>query len=182
MLFFMHIQGSGKVQLPSGPTVSLQFAAKNGHPYTAIGKVLREEGYLEEVNLQTIREWLYANPEKMRHILHANKSYIFFELAPGDAYPKGAIGVPLTPMRSLAVDANHATYGVPTYIDVPITAEEANGLRLQRLMLSQDTGSALIGAHRGDIFFGRGQVAEARAGEQNSRGHVYWLLPNAPHE
>ena len=183
MLFFMHVQGSGKVQLPSGRTVSLQFAAKNGHEYYAIGKTLRDKYGLKKINLQTIREWLYAHPEHMRDVLHTNPSYIFFDIAAGDAYPKGALGVPLTPMRSLAIDDDHASYGVLSYVDVPLTAAEGNEPpRLQRLMISQDTGSALLGAHRGDVFFGRGESAERLAGAQNARGNIYWLLPNAAHE
>jgi membrane-bound lytic murein transglycosylase A len=179
MLFFMHVQGSGKVRLEDGTMVSLQFAAKNGHPYHAIGKTLRDTYGLKTVSLQTIRDWLRAHPDDMRAVLHTNPSYIFFALAAGDAYPKGALGVPLTPMRSLAIDHEFAAYGVPTYLDVAINgATDHEPKRLQRMMLSQDTGSALKGPHRGDVFFGRGAGAERLAGAQNARGYVYWLLPN----
>lgn len=179
MLFFLHIQGSGKVQLADGRVVGLQYAAQNGHPYVAIGKVLKEMGALEQVSLQTIRDWLYANPAQAQAVMNANPSYIFFSLAPGDAMAKGALGIPLTPLRSIAVDDDRAAYGVPTYI---VTSHPNYFTRrdepLNRLFVSQDTGGALHGPHRADIFFGRGEEAEWAAGQQNTRGETYWLLPN----
>jgi membrane-bound lytic murein transglycosylase A len=177
MLFFLHIQGSGKVRLPDGKLVGINYAEQNGHNYIAIGRVMKEEGLLEEVSMQTIRDWLYANPRDARRIMNTNPSYIFFKKAPGDVMAKGALGIPLTPGRSLAVDDERATYGLPIYIAT--TAHDVRGYETpyRRLMVSQDTGGALIGGHRGDIFFGRGEQEEWQAGNQNALGKVFWLLP-----
>ncbi len=181
MLFFLHIQGSGKVRLNDGRIVGLQYAGQNGYPYWAIGRTLKDEGALEEVTLQTIREWLYANPEEAARVMNTNPSYIFFKLSSGTEMAKGALGIPLTPGRSLAVDDERAAYGVPIYLAT--TTHERGAFwdkSLRRLMVSQDTGGAIIGAHRGDIFFGRGEDEEWQAGHQNSLGKVFWLLPHLP--
>ena len=179
MLFFLHIQGSGKVRLENGNIVGLQYAEQNGYGYVPIGRVMRDRGLLETVSLQTIRDWLYANSDRAESIMSENPSYIFFKLSSGSEYARGAIGVPLTPGRSLAIDDDRAAYGVPIYVDT----ETFHPIRkrtepLRRLMISQDTGGAIIGAHRGDIFFGRGEFEEFQAGHQNALGNVYWLLPN----
>lgn len=178
MLFFLHIQGSGKVQMPDGQIVTLQYAAQNGHAYVPIGRVLKERGELDQVSLQTIREWLATHPAQAQEVLNTNPSYIFFTVKTDEPTAKGALGLSLTPMRSVAVDDDRATYGVPTYI---VTTHPNYFTRreepLQRLFVSQDTGGALKGPHRGDIFFGIGEEAEWAAGHQNSRGQVYWLLP-----
>jgi membrane-bound lytic murein transglycosylase A len=178
MLFFVHIQGSGKVQLRDGRIVTLQYAGQNGHGYVAIGRPMREQGLLTEVSMQTIRDWLRANPEAAPGVMNLNPSYIFFTLNDKDATAKGALGLSLTPMRSLAIDDDRATYGVPTYLvtthpNYYTQAEEP----FTRLLVSQDTGGALHGPHRGDIFFGIGEEAEWAAGHQNTKGDVYWLLP-----
>lgn len=179
MLFFLHIQGSGKVQLPDGTVIGLQYAAQNGHGYVAIGRTLKDMGALETVSLQTIRDWLYANPTQASAVMNTNPSYIFFTLAPGDQMAKGAMGIPLTPLRSVAIDDDRATYGVPTYIATThLNYFTRQDEPLNRLLVSQDTGGALKGPHRGDIFFGRGEEAEWAAGQQNTRGEVFWLLPN----
>lgn len=178
MLFFLHIQGSGKVRLPDGNIVGLQYAQQNGYGYVPIGRVMRDRGLLQTVSLQTIRDWLYANPQQAESIMSTNPSYIFFKLASGAEYARGAIGVPLTPGRSLAIDDDRAAYGVPTYIaTTTMDPMSRRSVRLRRLMLSQDTGGAIIGAHRGDIFFGRGEFEEYQAGHQNDLGEVFWLLP-----
>lgn len=179
MLFFLHIQGSGKVRMDDGSILGLQYAGQNGHPYVAIGKPMREQGLLTEVTMQTIRDWLRAHPgAPARAVMNQNPSYIYFKLSPGEEYAKGALGIPLTPLRSIAVDDDRATYGVPTYI-ATTRQDYFTGFpqKLQRLMVSQDTGGALKGPHRGDIFFGRGEEEEWAAGHQNARGKVYWLLP-----
>jgi membrane-bound lytic murein transglycosylase A len=179
MLFFLHIQGSGKVRMDDGRIVGLQYAAQNGHPYVAIGKPMREAGLLEEVSMQTIRDWLRANPgKKASAVMNQNPSFIYFKLSPGEQYAKGALGIPLTPGRSLAVDDDRVAYGVPVY--VATTRKDmmsGRDAKLQRLMIAQDTGGALKGPHRGDIFFGRGQEEEWMAGQQNARGKAFWLLP-----
>jgi len=179
MLFFLHIQGSGKVRLPDGKLVGINYAGQNGHNYIAIGRPMKEEGLLEEVTMQTIRDWLYANPREARRIMNKNPSYIFFKRSPGDQMAKGALGIPLTPGRSLAVDDERSTYGVPIYIATKSHNRAGWETPYRRLMVAQDTGGALVGAHRGDIFFGRGEQEEWQAGQQNALGKVYWLLPNA---
>lgn len=179
MLFFVHIQGSGKVLLRDGSIVTIQYAAQNGHSYVAIGKPMREMGYLEEVSLQTIRDWLYQHPEQAPSVMNLNPSYIFFTLNAAETTAKGAMGLSLTPLRSVAIDDDRATYGVPTYISTthPNYYTQMDE-PLNRLLVAQDTGGALHGPHRGDIFFGIGAQAEWAAGHQNTRGEVYWLLPN----
>ncbi len=179
MLFFLHIQGSGKVRMDDGSIIGLQYAAQNGHQYVAIGKPMRDSGMLTEVSLQTIRDWLHAHPgAEAQRVMNLNPSYIYFKLSPGEEYAKGALGIPLTPGRSIAIDDDRATYGVPTYIAT--TRKDffdGRDVKLRRLMVSQDTGGALKGPHRGDIFFGRGEEEEWMAGKQNARGKAYWLLP-----
>ena len=180
MLFFLHIQGSGKVRLPDGTLTGLQYAGQNGHQFVPIGRVLKERGLLPTPSMQGIRDWLRANPEQAAEVMDTNPSYIFFKLAPGDEYAKGALGIPLTPLRSVAIDDDRAAYGVPTYIDTTMTEFNAKSQQpLQRLFVSQDTGGALKSPHRGDIFFGRGEREEWQAGHQNAQGNVYWLLPVA---
>ncbi len=178
MLFFLHIQGSGKVRLTDGSIVGLQYAGKNDHPYVAIGKVLKDAGELSEVSMQTIRDWLREHPQRANWLMNQNPSYIYFTLSPGHEYAKGALGIPLTPERSLAVDDDRATYGVPTYIATTrLNYFMGYPEQYRRLFVSQDTGGALKGPHRGDIFFGRGEAEEWMAGHQNARGKAYWLLP-----
>lgn len=178
MLFFLQVQGSGKVRMRDGRLVGLQYAGQNGHEYVAIGRILKERGELETLSLQTIRDWLLAHPDQMDEVLNQNPSYIFFKLSPGDEMAKGALGIPLTPLRSLAIDNDRATYGVPTWVETT-QPEYMSGspLPLRRLFISQDTGGALHGPHRGDIFYGRGEREEWQAGHQNTPAKVYWLLP-----
>jgi membrane-bound lytic murein transglycosylase A len=180
MLFFLHIQGSGKVRLTDGSMVGLQYAAQNGYSYVPIGRILKERGDLPHPSMQGIRDWLRANPDQADEVMNTNPSYVFFKLSAGDEYAKGALGIPLTPLRSIAVDDDRAAYGVPTYLDTTMT--EFNSSRqvpLKRLFVSQDTGGALKGPGRADIFFGRGEVEEWQAGHQNQQGKTYWLLPVA---
>lgn len=181
MLFFLHVQGSGKVKLPDGQMVGLQYAAQNGYSYVPIGRILRERGELEVLSMQTIRDWLLSHPDQMNEVMNQNPSYVFFKLAPGDEMAKGALGVPLTPLRSLAVDDDRAAYGVPTWVSTTQSAYlTGQQIPLRRLFISQDTGGALKGPHRGDIFYGRGTVEEWQAGHQNSLADVFWLLPVNP--
>ena len=178
MLFFLHIQGSGKVRLPDGSLVGLQYAEQNGRAFVPIGRVLKERGALSAVSMQGIRDWLKANPREADEVMNTNPSYVFFKLSPGSEMAKGSIGIPLTPLRSIAVDDDRAAYGVPTYLDTYVTAYGSKKqVPLKRLFVSQDTGGALKGPHRADIFFGRGASEEWQAGHQNARGDVYWLLP-----
>lgn len=177
--FFIHIQGSARLVLPDGDVVRVGFAGKNGRPYTAIGKMLVERGALarDAVTMQSIRDWLAANPDEIEIILEANQSYIFFNIVPiGDAGlgPTGAGGVPLTSGRSLAVDRRIHGLGAPIWVQADLELG-ASG----RLMVAQDTGTAIRGAVRGDYFWGSGAEAGAKAGETNAQGRFWTLIPRA---
>ena len=174
--FFLQIQGSGRVRLPDGEVLRLGYAATNGRPYTAIGRVLVAEGALEreEVSLQSIRAWLRANPAEQRRVMDRNRSYVFFREVPGEG-PVGTQGVPLTPGRSLAVDPRYLPLGAPLWIDTVDPLDTSRPLR--RLTVAQDTGGAIRGAVRGDLFWGAGLDAEERAGRMRSPGRYYVLLP-----
>ena len=178
MLFFLHIQGSGKVRLADGRLMALQYAEQNGRAYVPIGRVLKERAELETVTMQTIRDWLRANPAKADEVMNQNPSYIFFTLLPGDAYAKGALGISLTPDRSLAVDDERVPYGLPIYLSTRVNdPDHLLPARFQKLAVAQDTGGAILGPIRYDIFFGRGEEQEWKAGHQNTKAEVYWLLP-----
>ncbi|MBI1260233.1 MAG: murein transglycosylase [Rhizobiales bacterium] len=182
--FFLHVQGSGRVALAKGGTMRLAFAGKNGQPYTSIGKVLIDQGALkrEKVSMQTIRAWLNAHPDQIMSILHQNASYIFFrELHESNDTlgPLGAEGINLTPGRSLAVDRSLHPLGVPLWLNATHPAMEAGDKPLQRLMIAQDTGTAIRGLQRGDVFWGTGDEAAHIAGHMKSEGELFALLPRA---
>lgn len=179
MLFFMHIQGSGRVQLEDGRMMGLQYNQQNGHGYVAIGKVLVDMGemQIEDVTLQSIRQWLYDNPKKAHYVMNQNPSYIFFTLNEAKEMAKGAMGIPLTGERSLAIDPSQVPYGLPVFVDT--VAHNGTGDKpFQQLLITQDTGGAIKGPLRGDIFFGAGAHAERRAGGQKEQGRWYILIPN----
>lgn len=168
-LFFMQVQGSGRVRLPDGSVVRLGYAGKNGHPYTSIGKLLVERGETEpgKTTMQAIKEWLRADPERARKLMWENASYVFFEERPdleAELGPVGAQGVALTPERSIAVDPAYHALGTPVFVLAGAALKERDGTPFQRLMIAQDVGSAIKGPERGDIFFGSGEEAGARAG------------------
>jgi membrane-bound lytic murein transglycosylase A len=180
MLFFLHIQGSGKVRMTDGSLVGLQYAAQNGHPFVPIGRSMKERGMITVMSMQSIRDWLLSHPKEAVAVMNENPSYIFFHLSPGDAYAKGALGISLTPRRSIAVDDERVPYGSPIYLSTRMSnPREFFPAKLRHLMVAQDTGGAIIGPIRYDIFFGRGARAEWRAGHQNTPARVYWLLPNS---
>lgn len=182
-LFFLHIQGSGRIRLADGRTLRIGYAGQNGHPYRAIGRDLIELGELtrEQVSLFAIRDWLRAHPDRAAAIMARNRSYVFFrELAEvsADEGPIGAMGVPLEAGRSLAVDRRFIPLGVPLWLDTVVP--EPDGTRpFERLMVAQDTGGAIRGILRGDIFFGTGPQAESRAGRMKHPGRLYVLLPRS---
>jgi membrane-bound lytic murein transglycosylase A len=180
--FFLHIQGSGRVRLAEGGEMRVGYAAQNGHPYRAIGRDLIERGALrrEEVSMQTIRQWLEANPEQAAEVMQKNASYVFFQEIEGEG-PLGAEGVPLTPGRSLAVDRKFLPLGVPLWLaaSLPPAAEGQPGRKLRRLMVAQDTGGAIRGPVRGDVFWGHGEEAAEIAGKMRHRGRLWVLLPKA---
>lgn len=175
-VFFLHIQGSGRVTFPDGGQMRVGYAGQNGHRYVAIGKELIDRGELkrEEVSLQTIRAWLQAHPDQAAALMNRNPSYVFFQELSGDG-PNGAQGVALTPGRSLAVDAKFLPYGAPVWLDAEDPLEPSQ--RLRRLMVAQDTGGAIRGPVRGDVFWGHGLEAERKAGVMKSPGEYYLLLP-----
>jgi membrane-bound lytic murein transglycosylase A len=179
--FFVQVQGSGRVKLPDGKETRLGFDAQNGHPYTAIGREMIADGLLkrDEVSMQIIRKWLETHPDKAEAMMSRNRSYVFFRELPMNAGPVGAEGTLLTPERSLAVDNRYIAYGVPVWLD---TVQPVGGAPLQRLMVAQDTGGAIVGVVRGDVFWGHGAAAEKSAGQMKSRGRFFMLLPKTVYD
>jgi membrane-bound lytic murein transglycosylase A len=180
--FFLQIQGSGRVRLDDGSEMRVGYAAQNGHPYFAIGKDLVERGALtrEEVSMQSIRRWLEQNPDLADDVMARNASYVFFEELKGEG-PLGAQGVALTPGRSLAVDLKHWTLGTPVWLDTraPSPREAEPDRPLRRLMIAQDTGGAIRGVVRGDVFWGHGEEAAEVAGRMKHPGRMWVLLPRS---
>ena len=180
--FLLHVQGSGRVELTDGSVLRLGYAASNGRPYVSIGRKLVGRGVftLSEVDWPAIRGWLDDNASKAQDLLHANPSYVFFTTLDGEG-PRGAQGVALTPGRSLATDPRFVPLGVPVWLDVwaPAPDPDRADVRLNRLMVAQDTGGAIKGAVRGDVFWGHGEDAEAVAGRMKHRGRYAVLLPKA---
>lgn len=174
--FFLHVQGSGRVVMENGQVVRLGFAGRNGHSYVAIGRELINRGVVprERMSMQAIRAWLKANPGEAAEVMALNPSFIFFRVIDGEG-PIGAEGVPLTPGRSLAVDRTFVPLGLPIWLDTtdPLNPEQP----LRRLVVSQDTGSAIKGPVRGDLFWGFGETAAAKAGAMKQRGRYFLLLP-----
>jgi peptidoglycan lytic transglycosylase A len=171
--FFLQIQGSGRVRLADGTMVQVGYDGQNGKPYVPIGRLLLERGALtrDNVSMQAIRAWIKANPEAGATLMDENPSYVFFREITGDA-PIGAQGVALTAERSLAVDRDFVPLGVPVWLDADLGSE-----KLQRLMVAQDTGGAIRGPVRGDVFWGFGEDAAQRAGTMKAAGEYYLLLP-----
>ncbi len=176
--FFLHVQGSGRVTMADGSVVRVGFDGSNDLPYLAIGRSLIEAGSLDakRVSMQSIRDWLRANPEPGREIMARNARVIFFRELAGDG-PVGAGGVALTPGRSLAVDRAYLPLGAPIWLDTHWPGDPARPLR--RLLVAQDTGAAITGPVRGDLFWGFGEAALAQAGRMKALGLYYLLLPRA---
>lgn len=181
-LFFLQIQGSGRLVFDDGGVLRVGYAGQNGHPYTAVGRVMVERGVmpLEAVSMQSIRAWLDgASDDAARELRDRNASYVFFralDAAAPDLGPLGAQGAPLTPGRSLAVDRRFTTLGAPVWVDIE-PVEAAGGEPIRRLMIAQDTGGAIRGPIRGDVFWGSGDEAAAIAGAMNAKGSMIVLLP-----
>jgi membrane-bound lytic murein transglycosylase A len=177
--FFLEIQGSGRVLLPDGSEMRLGYAAQNGFPYVAIGRALLARGALtkEQMSLQTIRDWLLAQPQEAVEVMRSNPSYIFFRQLEGEG-PIGSLGVPLTAERSLAVDPLFVPLGALVWVDTTLPAGAPGGARpLRRLLVAQDTGGAIVGPVRGDVFWGQGGEAGALAGSMRQPGRLWLLLP-----
>jgi len=177
-LFFLQVQGSGRIVLESGETLRVGYADHNGLPYRSIGRYLAERGELplEKASMQGIQNWARANPDKLTELLNTNARYVFFrELPAGLPGPIGTLGVPLSSRRSLAVDPASVPLGAPVYI---ATTWPLSSRPLNRLMLAQDTGSAIRGAVRADFFWGFGDEAAREAGRMKQPLRMWVLLPN----
>tara|TARA_Y100001960_G_C14757709_1_gene872155 strand:+ start:1479 stop:2735 length:1257 start_codon:yes stop_codon:yes gene_type:complete len=175
--FFMHIQGSGRIQLPDGAHIRLGYDGRNGRPYTAVGRELVGAGVmrLKDVTMPAIRAWMIENPIAAQSLMWKNRSFIFFKVLKGSG-PVGAQGVELVPGRSLAVDKKFVPLGIPIWLDT--TDPGTKPLKvLRRLVIAQDTGSAIKGPIRGDFFWGFGAQAGQKAGIMNQVGRYYLLLP-----
>ena len=180
--FFLHVQGSGRIGLDGGGVMRVGYAGANGRAYVSIGRALIDNGAIrrEDVTLQSIRAWLAANPGQAADILALNPSYVFFRELVGDG-PLGAQGVALTPGRSLAVDRRFLPLGAPIWLDImaPSAVPGAPDRVLRRLVIAQDTGGAIKGPLRGDLFWGFGPEAESIAGRMKHTGGYVLLLPKA---
>jgi membrane-bound lytic murein transglycosylase A len=175
-LFFLQIQGSGRVRLPDGSVIRVGYGGRNGHPYRSIGQELVGRGVYEphQVSAQVIRNWVRRNPAEGRELLYHNPSYVFFrevEIADPALGPLGAMNRSITPMRTIAVDPAYTPLGAPVWI------EKDGPAPMWRLMIAQDTGGAIRGAQRADIFFGFGDAAGVAAGEIRDPGRMVVLLP-----
>lgn len=174
-VFFLHIQGSGRIQMPDGHVLRVGYAGRNGHAYRSIGQVLVARGALSPNGLsaQSIANWVRANPTAGAQVLNQNPSYIFFRKLSltEDQGPIGAMGRSITPLRSVAVDPAFVPLGTPVWI------EKSGRDPFNRLMIAQDTGGAIKGAQRADIFYGSGHQAGLAAGAIKDGGRLVMLLP-----
>jgi membrane-bound lytic murein transglycosylase A len=177
--FFLQIQGSGRVQLADGTTVRMAFADVNGQPYKSVGRHLVDKGdlTLEQSNSTNIRQWLAEHPDRQAEVLNSNPSVVFFreeKITDPSLGPRGALGVPLTAGRSVAIDPRMLPLGAPLFL---VTADAVSGQPLRRLVVGQDTGGAIRGAIRADLFFGSGAEAGERAGRMRADGQMWLLWP-----
>lgn len=183
--FFLQVQGSGRVRLDNGEMLRVGYADQNGHPYRSLGRHLVERGEMKinEASMDGIKAWARTNPQRLDEMLNANPSYVFFRILPARAPtadpdmdgPLGALGVPLTPGRSIAVDPRYIPLGAPVYLS---TTQPNTDTPLARLMLAQDTGGAIRGQVRADFFWGFGADAGALAGRMRQQGKMWVLLPS----
>ena len=174
--FFLHVQGSGRVRLPSGRVIRVGYGGKNGHEYRSVGLEMIRRGLMteDEVSAARIRDWVRDNPQEGERLLRHNPSFVFFREVsevPPELGPLGAMNRSITPMRSVAVDPAFQPLGAPVWI------ESEGRAPMRRLMVAQDTGSAIVGAQRADIFFGTGELAGQAAGAVRDDGRMVTLLP-----
>jgi membrane-bound lytic murein transglycosylase A len=185
-VFLVQVQGSARIVLPDGTRRRAIYAGRNGQPYSSIGRALIDMGEVpaQDMGIARLKQWMYAHGlqpgEAGANLMLRNKSYVFFALEPddpGSSGPIGGAGLPLSPLRSIAIDRSLWPYGLPFWIaaDLPWSGPESSPF--QRLMIAQDTGSAILGSARADLFFGTGDVAGARAGEIRHRCDFVVLLP-----
>jgi membrane-bound lytic murein transglycosylase A len=180
--FFIHVQGSARLRFEDGGLARIGFDGKSGHSYTSIGRLAVERGLVkrEAADKDGLEAWLKAHPHEARALMHENRSFIFFRETEQDEDegPLGAAGVPLTPFRSLAVDRTLHTFHTPIWVDAAGLADpEREHAPFCRLMLAEDTGSAIVGPARGDIFFGSGAKAGSRAGRVRHQATMIALVP-----
>ncbi len=180
--FVMQIQGSGLIRLPDGKALRVGFAGKNGHPYTSVSKILVAQGQLQAsaASMSSLLDWMRADDERGRKLMWENKSYPFFRVldpAESGEGAHGALGLPLAPERSLAVDPRYHRLGMPIWVSAP-ELKDGNGRPVARLMVAQDTGSAIRGPVRGDYFWGSGDAAGKRAGVTKHLCDFTVLIPN----
>lgn len=178
-LFFMHIQGSGRVLLNDGSAVMVHFAEQNGYPFRSIGKLLLDRGEMtrEQMSMQNIKAWAQQHPKETAALLNENPSYVFFETLPGSpSTAPGALGIPLIAERSIAVDPRTIPLGAPVFLS---TTRPSSKEPLQRLVVAHDTGGAIRGAVRADFFWGQGEAAGALAGRMKQKGKMWVLLPRS---
>ncbi|MFN2646459.1 MAG: murein transglycosylase A [Burkholderiales bacterium] len=175
-LFFLQVQGSGQLELETGERVRLSYGDQNGHPYRSLGRYLVERGELalEQASMQGIKAWALANPQKLEEALNANPSYVFFRESADPRGPSGALGVPLAPEYSLAVDRRYVPLGAPVYLATTYPLSET---ALERLMAAHDTGGAIRGIVRADFFWGTGPEAGVNAGRMRQPGRMWLLWP-----
>lgn len=180
-LFEVQVQGSGKIQLAEGGVMALGFDGSNNRPYTAIGNVLIEMGVMkkDDATWPAIRDWLKRNPQQARDVMRKNERYIFFKDTKSQN-AAGAEGVALTAQRSLAVDTTLTPFGTPIWIDTarPVYRKPGATEPYRRLMIAQDSGAAIVGPARGDVYYGNGPQAAEWAGRMNSGGRAIVLVPN----
>ena len=182
-VLFLHIQGSGRILFEDGSSKSIGYAGSNGHPYYAIGRSLVTRGEVpkNEISMQRIRKWLLDNPNLSQALINENKSYIFFKWNDKNdelSGPIGSLGIPLTAGRSLAVDRQFLALGVPIWLETEIPQPNLNKkIKINRLVIAQDTGSAIKGPIRGDLFIGTGVDSGAIAGLMKESGRYWVLLP-----
>ena len=175
-LFFLQIQGSGQIRLESGARIRLGYADQNGHPYRSVGRHLTDRGELrlEQTSMQGIKAWALANPDRLHEALNVNASYVFFRVLDSADGPIGALGVPLTPGYSIAVDPRFVPLGAPVYLAI---ADPLSARPIERLTMAHDTGGAIRGAVRADFFWGTGDEAGALAGRTRQQGRMWLLWP-----
>jgi membrane-bound lytic murein transglycosylase A len=179
---FIGIEGSAQIRLEDGTMMHINYDAHNGYPYVPVGRVLIERGLVsrEEMSMQRIREWMHDNPEGAKDVRRQNRSMVFFRIVGLDsgAEALGAQGIPLSAGRSIAVDKNLHVYGTPFFIeaDLPLSGAR-NTTAFRRTMIAQDTGSAIVGPARADLFFGAGDEAGQMAGRIKQAGRFTMLLP-----
>ena len=180
-LFFMHIQGSGKIKIADGSYIKLGYAGQNGYPYYAIGSYLTQNNLIDKntASAESIIKWINDNPNKAAKVMHLNPSYVFFKKRK-ELHPVGAMGVEVTPMRTLAVDRKYIPLGAPLWLETTYPKVRQSKLEkpFDRIMIAQDVGGAIKGAVRGDVFFGSDKQAELYAWYMKNMGRYFILVPN----